>query len=96
MSRMRLPYPILCLALGLAIGWIPVLFHGPIPYKFDVLGLHGTLAVWAWYVARLSIGVLVGISSTPRRWWLRGPLCGILCMTPVGIVALATPGCGDT
>ena len=31
----RVPYPLLCMLLGLAVGWTPVLFHGPIPAKFD-------------------------------------------------------------
>lgn len=91
---MRLPYAPLCALLGLAIGWLPALFHGPIPYKFDVLGMHGAVAVWGWYTARMLIGLLVGITSTPRAWYLRGPLCGALCMLPVGFVALANPGCG--
>jgi hypothetical protein len=91
-----MPYPLLCTLLGLAIGWWPRLVHGPIPYKFNVLGLQGAVAVWGWYAARLLIGFLVGVSVWPRPWWLRGPLCGALAMLPLGLVALATPGCGGT
>ena len=90
------PYAILCAALGLLIGWLPMLVHGPIAYKFDILGVRGSVAVWGWYTARLLIGLLVGISSWPRPWYLRGPLCGVVMLLPVGFVALATPGCGPT
>jgi hypothetical protein len=71
-----------------------MLLHGPIPEKFDVLYLRGSIAVWAWYSARLSIGFLVGITHWPRVWWLRGPLCGLLPLFPLGLVSVATPGCG--
>jgi len=91
-----LPYPVLCAALGLVIGWIPALLHGPISYKFDVLYVKGAIAVWAFYGARLLIGLMVGITSTPRRWWIRGPFVGFLMLFPVGLIALATPGCGPT
>jgi hypothetical protein len=91
-----LPYPLLCALLGLVIGWIPYFLHGPIAYKFDVLYIKGAIAVWAFYGARLLIGVMVGLTSTPRRWWIRGPMIGFLMMAPVGLVALATPGCGPT
>ena len=67
---------------------------GPIPYKFNVLGIRGAMAVWAFYSARLLIGFLVGITSWPGRWFLRGPLCGMIAMFPVTVIALATPGCG--
>jgi hypothetical protein len=89
-------YVLVCTALGLVLGWLPRLVHGPIPYKFDVLGIRGALAVWAWYSARLLIGFVVGITSRPRAWYLRGPLCGLLMLFPLGLVALATPGCGGT
>jgi hypothetical protein len=57
--------------------------------KFAVLHVHGQLAVWTFYSARLAIGFLVGISVWPARWWLRGPLCGLASMWPVSLVALA-------
>jgi hypothetical protein len=88
------PYPLVCALLGLALGWIPALLHGPIPQKFDVLYVRGAVAVWGWYTARLLIGVLVGVTVWPARWWLRGPLCGLVMMLPLGFVVLATPGCG--
>ncbi len=94
MPPVRLPYVVVCILLGLAIGWLPALFHGPIPYKFNIRGMEGTITVWAWYTARMSIGVLIGISVLPRAWYLRGPLCGLLCLFPVGFVALSNPGCG--
>jgi hypothetical protein len=90
----RLPYPVLCTVLGLAIGWIPVLLHGPIPEKYDALYMRGDVVVWAWYLARLAIGFLVGITRWPAAWWLRGPLCGLLMVGPLGIVSLGTPACG--
>jgi hypothetical protein len=48
--------------------------------------------VWAFYGSRLMIGFFVGITSWPRVWWLRGPMCGFLVMLPVSVIALATPG----
>lgn len=89
-------YVLVCTVLGFALGWLPRLVHGPIPYKFNVLGIRGDLAVWAWYAARLLIGFVVGITAWPRPWWVRGPLCGFLMLLPVSVVALATPGCGGT
>jgi hypothetical protein len=56
--------------------------------------MRGSIAVWGWYSARLLIGLLVGISVWPRQWYARGPLCGLLMLFPLGLVALATPGCG--
>jgi hypothetical protein len=90
----RLPYPLLCALLGLALGVLPKLVHGPIPEKYDVLYIKGAVAVWAWYTARSLIGLLVGITRWPERWWLRGPLCGVLMVGPLCFVSLATPGCG--
>jgi hypothetical protein len=90
----RLPYPLLCALLGVSVGWIPRLLHGPIPEKYDVLYIKGTTAVWGWYLARCLIGFLVGITTWPKRWWLRGPMIGLLAMLPLGFVSLATPGCG--
>jgi hypothetical protein len=92
----RLPYPVLCTLLGLALGWLPRLFHGPIPAKFDVLYIDGSIAVWAYYLSRLSIGFWVGVGAWPDRWYLRGPLYGFLAMLPVTLVALAMPRCGFT
>lgn len=89
----RVPYPVVCTALGLVLGWLPLLVHGPIPEKFDVLYIRGAVAVWGFYLARLSIGFWVGVTAWPERWWLRGPLCGFAVMLPLGIVLLATPGC---
>lgn len=94
--RSRLPYPVLCLALGLVLGWLPVLIHGPIPEKFNVLYIRGDVAIWTFYTARLSIGFLVGISIWPRLGWLRGSLLGALVMLPPGMLALGTPRCGFT
>jgi hypothetical protein len=93
-ERSRLPYPLVCVAIGLLIGWLPMLVHGPIPYKFNVLGIRGDIAVWAWYLMRMLIGLAVGVTVLPRAWWLRGPLCGFLLMFPLTLVNLAVPGCG--
>jgi hypothetical protein len=90
----RVPYPVICTLLGLILGWLPALLHGPIPQKFNVLYIQGAIAIWAYYTARLLIGFLVGISVYPARWYLRGPLCGLLAMLPVSLISLATPGCG--
>lgn len=92
----KIPYPLVCALLGLVLGWLPWLVHGPIPEKFNILYIEGSIAVWAYYSARLSIGFWVGISQWPRRWWLRGPLVGIVAMMPLGLLALATPRCGFT
>ena len=82
--------------LGLVLGWLPWLLHGPAPMKFAVHYIHGQLAVSAFYTARLLIGAFVGMTAWPRRWYLRGPLCGFALMLPVSLVSLATPGCGAT
>jgi len=92
----RLPYPLLCALLGLALGWLPILVHGPIAEKFNVLYIRGDVAIWAFYAARLSIGLLVGISVWPKRWWLRGPMIGLLAMLSPALIAWATPRCGFT
>ncbi|MEW6269451.1 MAG: hypothetical protein AB1689_09170 [Thermodesulfobacteriota bacterium] len=89
-----LPYALVCTAVGLLLGWVPALFHGPIPQKFDAVYMRGDVAVWAFYSARLLIGLSIGITCLPRRWYLRGPLCGFLALLPVSLIALANPGCG--
>jgi len=89
-----LPYPLVCALLGFALGWLPRLVHGPIPQKFNVLYIRGAVAVWAFYSARLLIGFLVGITRWPERWYLRGPLCGLILMFPLTLISLAMPGCG--
>lgn len=91
---MRLSYPVLCTLLGIVLGALPGLVHGPIKEKYDVLYVTGAVAVWGWYVARSAIGFLVGITTWPERWWLRGPLCGAVMLVPLSFVSLATPGCG--
>lgn len=92
----KVPYPLVALAVGLLLGWLPLLLHGPIPEKFNVLYIRGEIAVWGFYGARLSIGLWVGLTAWPARWYLRGPLCGLLAMFPLTLIALATPGCGLT
>lgn len=89
-----MPYALLCTLLGLALGWVPMIAHGPIPYKFDAYGLRGTTAVWGWYTARLSVGFLVGVTTWPGTWWLRGALCGLVMLLPLGFISLANPMCG--
>ncbi len=93
-ERRGLPYLLVCVALGLVLGWVPGLLHGPIAEKFNVLFIRGAIAVWAWRIARLSVGLWIGISVWPRPWWLRGPLCGLLAILPLCLVSIATPGCG--
>jgi hypothetical protein len=92
----RSPYPVLCTLLGLALGWLPMLVHGPIPEKFYPHFIRGDITVWAYYGSRLAIGFFVGITIWPRRWWLRGPLLGALLMIPTGLVSLSVPECGGT
>lgn len=87
-------YLLTCTLLGLALGSLPMYFHGPIPAKFDVLYVEGSIAVWGWYIARASIGFLVGATCWPQKWFLRGPLCGFLLIFPLTWVSLAMPGCG--
>jgi len=91
---MRMPYPLVCALLGFVLGWIPKFLHGPIPEKFDLFYIHGSISVWSWYAARLLVGVMVGITCLPRRWYFRGPLCGFLMMLPPGIMSLSVPTCG--
>lgn len=90
----RIRYILVCTVAGLALAWVPMHLHGPIPEKFTLFGLRGGIIVWAWYASRLLIGPLVGVTSWPSRWWLRGPLCGAILLLAPGFVSLATPGCG--
>ena len=87
-------YRQVCFVVGILAGWLPWLLHGPALEKFEAVRMNGRYAVTAYYVARCSIGVWVGLTSWPERWWLRGPLCGALAMLPPACVSLATPGCG--
>jgi hypothetical protein len=89
-----IPYTLVCIALGLALGWLPKLVHGPIPEKFDVYYINGSIVIWACYSGRMLIGFWVGISTWPAPWYLRGPLCGFLSMLPPALVALGIPNCG--
>ena len=88
------PYAPVCTIIGFAIGWMPMLVHGPIPEKYNMLYIRGAIAVWGWYVARLLIGFLVGITRWPAPWYLRGPLVGFMTLFPLSLVSLATPTCG--
>ena len=90
------PYAWVCAILGLALGWLPWLLHGPAPEKFSVLYINGPVAIWNFYTARLLIGFFVGITMWPAAWYLRGPLCGFLLLLPATFLALATPHCGFT
>jgi hypothetical protein len=92
--RSRLSYTALCVALGASLAWVPAFFHGPIREKFDIFYLDGAVMVWGWYLARMLIGCLVGMTAVPPQWYLRGPLCGVLAMIPLGVVSLGIPGCG--
>jgi hypothetical protein len=89
-------YVLLCTLVGAVIAWVPSYFHGPIPYKFNVFGLQGSWAVWDWYLARMYIGFLVGISTWPERWWVRGPLIGFLMLLPPGCISMSNPICGPS
>ncbi len=91
---MRKSYRLVCILLGLALGWLPMVLHGPIPQKFNVLFIRGSIAVWGWYTARLFIGFWVGMTTWPQRWYLRGPLCGFLTLFPLTLVSLGMPACG--
>jgi hypothetical protein len=93
-SRSRLSYIALCVAVGVPLAWVPPFFHGPIHEKFDFFYLDGAIMVWGWYLARMLVGLLVGITSFPPQWFLRGPLCGLLALVPLGFVSLGIPGCG--
>lgn len=94
MQTTAVPYALVCALVGLVVGAVPAVVHGPIPQKFDVLYIQGSVAVWGWYVARALVGLLVGITTWPAPWWLRGPLCGAIMLVPLSFVSLATPGCG--
>ncbi|MFN2376700.1 MAG: hypothetical protein ABR538_09190 [Candidatus Binatia bacterium] len=90
----RLSYTTCCILLGLLLGWVPSLFHGPSREKWDYFYLDGGTVVLAWHLARALIGLLVGLTSVPATWWVRGPLCGVLAMLPLGVVSLGNPLCG--
>jgi hypothetical protein len=92
--RASVPYALLCTLIGFGLGWLPMLVHGPIAEKYNILYINGAVAVWGWYTARLLIGFVVGITSWPLRWYLRGPLIGATMLFPLSLVSLATPGCG--
>ena len=91
-----LRYRLLCTTLGLVLGWGPYLLHGPIPDKFNVLYIDGSIAVWGFYTARMLSGFFIGATTWPAPWFVRGPLLGFLCMWPLSLISLATPGCGFT
>lgn len=93
-GRANLRYVAVCGVLGLALGWLPGLVHGPIPQKWNVGPVDGRYVVSAYVVARSAIGLWVGLASVPAAWWLRGPLCGALVLLPLGFVGLANPACG--
>lgn len=95
-ARNRIPYPLVCIALGAALGWVPLFVHGPIAEKFNPHYIQGAVAVWAFYSARMMIGVWVGLTSWPSAWYLRGPLCGFLSLLPITFIPLAMPECGFT
>ena len=92
--RTRSRYTLLCLLLGVILGWLPRLVHGPIPEKFNVLYINGAVAVWAYYTARMLIGFVVGITVWPQRWYVRGPMCGFMMLFPLTLISLAKPTCG--
>jgi hypothetical protein len=87
-------YAVVCTLAGLALCWVPTLFHGPIAYKFDIHMMQGRFAVWDWYLARAFIGFFVGITVWPLRWYVRGPLVGFMLLLPPGMMSLANPECG--
>lgn len=87
-------YVALCTALGLVLGWLPGLVHGPIPEKWSIHGVDGDLVVWCYVAGRLSIGLWVGLTSLPEAWYLRGPLCGALAMLPIAMLGLSNQYCG--
>jgi hypothetical protein len=87
-------YILICTALGLALGWLPALFHGPIPEKYNLLYINGAVAVWGHYSARLLIGFMVGVAAWPGQWYVRGPLMGFLMLFPVSMISRGVPGCG--
>ena len=63
-------YLLVCTGLGLLLGWLPILVHGPIPEKFDVLYIDGSLAGWGGYIQRHAPGVWGGVATGPeRRVW---------------------------
>jgi hypothetical protein len=95
----KVPYPLFCAVLGAVLGVLPSFFHGPIPEKwsyfnYGTTAIDGATLVWGYYIARGLIGVLVGTTVWPGAWFLRGPLCGVVMMVPLGVVALANPLCG--
>ena len=68
-----LPYPVVCVLLGLLLGWTPRLVHGPIAEKFNVHYIHGAVAVWAFYTARLLVAGLARAITGRNHLHDRGP-----------------------
>jgi hypothetical protein len=68
----------------------------PVPGEVVVDELHLSADKDVTDAPRLSV-CASDIEQThwPARWYLRGPLCGVIMMVPVGFVALATPECGQ-
>jgi hypothetical protein len=90
----NLRYVAVSTAIGLLLGWLPALVHGPVAEKWNVHGVHGGTLVAGYFVARLSIGFWSGAVVVPRAWFLRGPICGALAMLPLGFVGLSNDLCG--
>jgi hypothetical protein len=93
-EAIRNSFPAVSALSGFLLGWLPMIFHGPIPEKFDIYYINGSVLVLGFYLARCLIGLVAGVTVLPPQWYLRGPLCGALMMLPLGFVVLATPGCG--
>ncbi len=96
MKGFRTPgkYLLLCSVVGVVLGWLPPLVHGPIPEKWDVFYVNGSVLVWAFYLDRMLIGFLVGATVWPRAWYLRGVTSAVIAMGPLGFVSLANRYCG--
>lgn len=77
--------------LRAVLGWVRYFFQGPIPDKLNQLYIHDPTTVWGWYLARILIGTWIGVTTSPWRWWLRGPLFGFLVLRSVGSTGQPAP-----
>jgi len=81
-------------AARLALGWLPMLVHGPIPYKYQILGIGRP---------DRRVGLVHGAApdrARGRRDRLavalvraRPALAACSCCSRLSLVSLATPGC---
>jgi len=66
------PYLPVCITLGLALGWIPRLLHGPVPHKFDVVSLAMPGCGLPCLRINLASAGALGFVEAGLAFWLTG------------------------